>query len=143
MDETPVSIINRLLRGELAATETYQQAITKLGGDEAATPLRTIHADHRAAANELRQHVHQLGGQPNQDSGTWGTFAKAVQGSANLLGNKAAFKALKEGEEHGIKDYQDALAGGARLPEPCRAGLGVLIAQGKEHIAVLDRYLAR
>jgi uncharacterized protein (TIGR02284 family) len=140
-NETPVDTMNRLLRGELSAIETYQQALAKLGDDPAATELRQIHADHRTAANEFRQHVHQLGGKPDQGSGAWGTFAKAVEGTAKLFGNKAALKALKEGEEHGIKGYENALAHADKLPAPCRAGLSTLITQGRVHMAVLNRYL--
>ncbi len=141
LNETPVDTLNRLLRGELAATETYQQALAKLGDDPAAAEVRQIHVDHRTAANELRQHVHQLGGKPDQGSGAWGAFAKAVEGAAKLFGDKSALKALKEGEEHGVKDYEDALADGSRLPAPCREGLAALARTGKAHIAVLDRYL--
>lgn len=122
MNETPVDIMNRLLRGELAATETYQQALARLGDDHGAAGLRQIHADHRTAANELRQHVHLLSGTPDQSSGAWGAFAKAVEGTAGLFSNKAALKALKEGEEHGIKEYEDALAHAAR--ELCFATRG-------------------
>jgi len=140
--EKPVDTMNRLLRGELAATETYQQALAKIDEDPGLTELRQIHADHRAAANELRQHVHQLGGKPDQGSGAWGTFAKAVEGTAKVFGNKAALKALKEGEEHGIKDYEAALSEASSLPLPCREGLRELVNKGKAHITVLDRYLS-
>ena len=47
--------LNGLLRGELAATETYQQALAKVGDDPRAAELRRIHDEHRAAANTLRQ----------------------------------------------------------------------------------------
>src|SRR5438552_1713506 len=97
LNETPVDTMNRLLRGELSATETYQQALAALGDEQnGASDLRQLHADHRAAANDLRQHVHQLGGKPDQGSGAWGAFAKAVEGTAKLFGNKSALKALKE-----------------------------------------------
>src|SRR5437016_2046057 len=101
--------LNRLLRGELAATETYQQALAKVGTEPRAGELRRLHDEHRAAANELRQHVHQHGGKPDQGSGTWGAWAKTVEGAAKIFGDAAAVKALKEGEEHGVKDYEDAL----------------------------------
>src|SRR5262245_56665542 len=102
--------LNSLLRGEISATETYQQALAKVGSEPGASELRRIHDEHRETANTLRQHVHQHGGKPDQGSGAWGAFAKAVEGAARLLGNKAALKALKEGEEHGIKEYEEALS---------------------------------
>src|SRR4051812_3723153 len=104
-----VTLLNSLLRGELAATETYQQALAKVGDEQGAEQLRQIHHEHRSAANTLRQEVHKHGGQPDQDSGSWGAFAKALEGTAKLFGNAAALKALKEGEERGLKDYESAL----------------------------------
>src|SRR5947208_11833328 len=92
-----VDTLNSLLRGELAATETYQQALAKVGDEAGATELRRIHADHRSAANTLRQHVHKMGGKPDQKSGAWGALAKTAEGAGKLLGQAAAIKVLKEG----------------------------------------------
>src|SRR5262245_59189846 len=80
-----VNTLNSLLRGELAATETYQQALAKLKDDPEASNLRQIHIDHRASANTLRQHVHGCGGEPDHGSGAWGTWAKFVEGTAKLF----------------------------------------------------------
>src|SRR5437868_9721372 len=101
--------LNALLRGELAATETYQQALAKVTNEPGASELRRVHAEHRDAANTLRKHVHEHGGKPDQKSGVWGTFAKAWEGTAKLFGNTAALTALKQGEERGISDYEAAL----------------------------------
>src|SRR5438132_2253535 len=138
MANNAVDTLNSLLRGELSATETYQQALTKLEGTQGYDELKRIHREHREAANTLRQEVHQLGGKPDQGSGAWGAFAKAIEGAATLLGNKAALKALKEGEEHGLKEYQAALATDD-LPDVCREGLKRLVAQTRNHISGLDR----
>src|SRR4051794_34024517 len=70
-----VDALNSLLRGELSATETYQQALAKEPDASWASDLKRFHADHRTTANELRKHIHELGGQPDQGSGAWGAFA--------------------------------------------------------------------
>jgi uncharacterized protein (TIGR02284 family) len=133
--------LNRLLRGELAATETYQQALAKVGNESGAQELRQIHHEHRDAANTLRQHVHEHGGKPDQGSGAWGGFAKSVEGAAKLFGNASALKALKEGEEHGIKDYEAAL-GEKDLPEDCKSLIrSTLLPRCRGHIPVLDRLM--
>ncbi len=134
-------ILNRLLRGELAATETYQQALSKVGNEPRAAELRRIHDEHRTAANELRQHIHGHGGQPDQGSGAWGAWAKTVEGSAKIFGNAAAVKALKEGEEHGVKDYEDAL-NDADLAGDCKELIrNRLLPLTRGHIPVLDRFI--
>jgi hypothetical protein len=102
-------IVNDMLQGEIAATETYQQALAQVGNEPGAEGLHGAHRDHREAANRLRQYVRALGGEPSQSSQTWGVFAKAVEGAAKLLGNTAALKALKAGEERGAATYEEAL----------------------------------
>jgi len=136
-----VDCLNSLLRGELAATETYQQALTKVDKEPGVADLRRIHAEHRDAANELRKHIHEHGGKPVQGSGAWGTWAKAVEGVAKLFGNTAALKALKEGEEHGVKDYEKALKD-EDLPEDCKTLIQTrFLSQTRAHIPVLDRLM--
>ncbi len=133
--------LNSLLRGEISATETYQQAMDKVGNDTGSSELRRIHEEHRDAANTLREHVHTHGGKPDQGSGAWGTFAKAVEGGAKIFGNAAALKALKEGEEHGVKDYEAALKG-SDLAADCRELVNSrLLPQTRNHITVLDRLI--
>src|SRR5437870_798386 len=90
--EEQIDTLNELLRGELAATETYQQAMAKVSSGPGSAELRQIHDEHRDAANTLRQHVHSHGGKPDQGSGAWGTFAKAIEGAAKVFGNTAALK---------------------------------------------------
>jgi uncharacterized protein (TIGR02284 family) len=138
-----IDTLNSLLRGELAATETYQQALAKVGDSgPGSAELRQIHVEHREAANTLREHVRKHGGTPDHGSGAWGVFAKAVEGTAKLFGNAAALKALKEGEERGIKDYENAL-NDATLPADCQTLIRTqLLPQTQSHIPVLDRLMS-
>ncbi|RYD76897.1 MAG: DUF2383 domain-containing protein [Verrucomicrobiaceae bacterium] len=108
-NETTIKALNSLLRGEISAVETYTQAIEKFSGSQESGVLSRIKAEHEESAAILREHVSAAGGNPDSDSGAWGTFAQAVEGTAKLLGESAALKALIEGEEHGIKDYESAL----------------------------------
>lgn len=136
-----ISVLNSLLRGEVAATETYQQALDQVGDDDGNQALRQIHHEHREAANTLRKQIHYLGGQPDQGSGAWGAFAKAVEATAKVFGNNAALNALKEGEEYGVRQYERALAE-PELPYPCRSLVSVqLLPQTREHIVALDRLM--
>ena len=139
---TMTDTLNSLLRGELAATETYQQAIQKLKNSKEAAELRSAHVDHRTAANEIRKLIHGHAADPDQDSGVWGAFAKLVEGTANLFGPMAALKALKEGEERGLADYEDALNDGALPADAETLVRSTLIPQTREHIRMLDRLMA-
>ena len=133
--------LNKLLRGEIAATETYNMALDKLKDDPAFGQLQSIRDEHRTIANTWRQHIHTHGGKPDQDSGLWGYFAKTVEGGAQLFGKAAALKALKEGEEQGISDYESALKDPA-LPADCRALIEQMLPKTRAHIQTLDQLMA-
>ena len=105
-----VDQLNSFLRGELSAVETYRMALDKL---EATNPARfEIEAcmqSHQQRVQLLREAVIACGGTPSDSSGPWGAFAKAVEGTANVFGDKAAIAALEEGEDHGLRDYKDEI----------------------------------
>ena len=105
--------LNSLLRGEISAAETYRMAIDKVADTDAsganAGLLREIQEEHGRAAQEIRDRIQELGGEASDSSGAWGAWAKTVQGTMNLFGDASSLKALKEGEEHGLKDYQESL----------------------------------
>ena len=134
-------IINDMLQGELAATETYQQALAQVENGPHVDDLRRVHVEHREAANRLRLFVRDLGGEPSQSSQTWGAFAKAVEGAAKLFGNSAALKALKAGEERGAGTYQEALTNKHLSTEFIEYLRTTLLPQTRAHIEVLERIL--
>jgi len=102
--------LNELLRGELAALETYNQALSVVAGDgETENDLRECQASHRERVDRLRMEIIARGGTPDESSGAWGVFAKAVEGTAKTVGQKMAINALEAGEDHGMKEYEDLL----------------------------------
>ena len=105
-----IEVLDSLLRGELSAVETYSQAIHKFPDSAAHGKLQDIRADHLESVETLREIITDLGGNPSTDSGAWGGFAKSVEGVAAVFGDSLAMSALKQGEEHGIGEYEDALA---------------------------------
>jgi hypothetical protein len=102
--------LNELLRGELAALETYNQALSVVSGDsETENDLRECQTSHRERVDRLRMEIIERGGTPDTGSGAWGVFAKAVEGTAKTVGQKMAINALEAGEDHGIKEYNELL----------------------------------
>lgn len=107
-----VDILNHLLRGELSAVHTYDQAITSFDeatGDAAAVTLAQIRDEHDRAVGRLRERVRLAGGTPSEGAGLWGAFASAVTGAAKLIGRQTVLAALRQGERHGIDDYEHRL----------------------------------
>ncbi len=109
INRTDVDQLNSFLRGELAAVETYDQALSKLEDARVKEPLREVRASHGHRADLLRRRILVLGGEPASSSGVWGGFAKLVEGSAAILGVSPAIAALEEGEDRGRANYRDDL----------------------------------
>lgn len=136
--------LEKLLKNELSATETYQQVLDKLREDAALSEsedLMPIYEDHKDAVSSLQALTIRLGGTPAENSGAWGAWAKLVLGGANMLGNEVVLRALHEGEKSGDKDYKEALLD-AELPSDIRSLIEtkLLVAQ-QAHIRTLDRLL--
>jgi hypothetical protein len=105
-----VETLNSLLRGEMSAVETYDQALEKLRDDAGlASQLTECRSSHEERVMLLRREVTRVGGKPSEGSGPWGSFAKLVEGGAKVFGKSAAIAALEEGEDHGLKQYRDDL----------------------------------
>lgn len=109
-NEQVIEQLNSFLRGEISSVETYRQALTRVKDASALGKIQDVERDHQRRVDLLRQRIVQLGGKPSDGSGLWGAWAKAVQGGAVLLGEKAAIEALETGEDHGLADYRRDLA---------------------------------
>jgi demethoxyubiquinone hydroxylase (CLK1/Coq7/Cat5 family) len=101
-----VEQLNSFLRGEISAVETYRQALEALKSSTFGARIAECKRSHEQRVAILTEEIRRLGGTPAQSSGAWGAFAKAVEGGAAALGEKAAIAALEEGEDHGNADYK-------------------------------------
>jgi demethoxyubiquinone hydroxylase (CLK1/Coq7/Cat5 family) len=134
--------LNRLLRGEISAVETYRQALDKFAREPSAETLRLIKTDHERTVEILKQEVLHLNGAPSLSSGAWGTWAASVQGVAKLIGYAAALKVLKEGEEHGLKEYKEALSDNT-IPQSVNSAIrNSFIPKQKQHISNLNEIMS-
>ncbi len=138
--------MNKLLKSELSAIETYRQALEKEGTDPehvtAINELSAILDDHQRAASRIEAAIRQKGGEPVHSSGAWGTWSKIVMGTAQLFGDKAALKALKEGEESGLNEYEEVL-GDTGIPQDQKTLISDLVATQRMHVQTLDGLMSR
>lgn len=99
--------MNELLKGEKSAVETYVQVLEKMGDQPKSDFVRGASYDHMRAVEMISDKIASLGGKPENSSGVWGTWAKVYTGTSKIFGDQAALDALKQGEEHGLKQYQE------------------------------------
>ncbi|MEI8133070.1 MAG: DUF2383 domain-containing protein [Leptolinea sp.] len=92
-----IETLDTLLKNELSATETYQQARNILREDAElgdSVALMPIYEAHKEAVSSLQALISRLEGSPAEDSGTWGAWAKIVLGGADLLGKRPTLPIL-------------------------------------------------
>jgi hypothetical protein len=102
--------LHRLLRGELAAVESYEHALRDVADHPSRALLWSFLEDHRRAVWVLSRHTTAAGDTPATSAGVWGTFVRAVEKAAAWIDDPTTLKALKEGEVHGADEYRNALS---------------------------------
>lgn len=133
-----IGCMNQYLRGEIAATEAYEKALNELDGELNCIRLSAFLSDHHEASLYWRDQVIAEYVEPEENSGSWGAFVKSVVNAAKLLGARATLVALKEGEEHGLEQYEQA-AKQPHLSETLKYHIrNILIPNQKRHIAELN-----
>lgn len=134
--------LKHLLCGEISAAQSYERALQLVNGCPAGARLRQIFADHSQAVGLLRDMLIRYPGEMPTTSGAWGSFADAVQATANVLGDTAALRVLKEGEEHGIREYQRVLHD-PNVAEDAKAMSRSLLERCRSHVPLLDALIDR
>lgn len=138
--ERVIRILNSLLRSEISATETYSQAIPRVASE--VEVLREIAREHGQAVSQLRETIKNVGGVPDETSGVWPALPpKVADGPAQVFGEAATLQVLKDVEERGLGDYQDALK---RLNGSARGWISDNVIPSQiQHISRIEHLLSR
>jgi Domain of unknown function (DUF2383) len=139
-----IKTIEKLLKDELSAMETYQQALEKFrvpGGQFVANSLTPIFGAHKSAVSSLEAQITKLGGTPQKGTGVWGSWAKLIMEGASLLGKQSTIKVLLEGEKSGEGDYEEALKDTTLSSEVRTLIETKLLPAQQSHVRSLDRLL--
>ena len=135
--------LNEIVRGERSAVETYNQILEKFSGESEASSITSMKNDHHQAVTNLETKLRATGTTPDKDSGAWGGVAKTVMGTAKLFGDKSALKALKEGEEHCKKLYNELLECDGLPRDVEDLVKGQLLPKQNQHITQIDNLMNR
>jgi hypothetical protein len=104
-----VETLNALLRGKLAAVETYDQAMDQFGDSPVRNDLETILQEHADAEILLREKILHLGGEPIETAGLWTACVAAFRGEPHPIGPATILATLRQGEEQAINELEDLL----------------------------------
>jgi bacterioferritin (cytochrome b1) len=111
MDTTTNTIdkLNSFLRDELAAIETYEEALHGRSAFSGKTELSQCQRSHELRVNVLRDKIVSLGGKPATTSGFQGAWKKLIEGTAVAIGPDTAIRALESGEDNVLRDYRKGI----------------------------------
>ena len=138
-----IPYVDAILRGEIAAVETYNLTIEKFKGDTISSDLIRIRDEHKAHVAALSEHIRQFGGTPSTSSGVWGAFTNMFTAGAKLIGPETALAALKQGEQHGLEQYEKALERKDLPAETVSAIRAKLLPESQAHLTQLDHLMEK
>lgn len=135
--------LDDLIRGELSALNAYDKVLDSTKDTKIKNQLQDIRDNHEKALSLLSKDVADKPEllKDTESSGPWGTFVKIYTKTSTLLGNEAALKALKQGEQHGIKEYEEALKDKTLSAELKKSIKTQFIPAQKEHIKQINKLL--
>lgn len=134
--------LDDLVRGELAALKAYDQVLSDTKDEKTKSQLQAIRNDHEKAVSHLSKYVAGKKEllEDTEDAGPWGSFAKTWTKGASLMGNDAALTALRQGEEHGIREYKEALEDESISKELKQAIKTDMLPKQEKHIQTLKTF---
>ena len=93
-------------RGEMSARDSFIVALTYPAMEPYREVLTYCRDSHQRRADLLVKEIEQLRGEAPRSSGPWGTLVDIIERAAIGMGQRAAIAALREGEDHGLRDYR-------------------------------------
>lgn len=141
--KTEPTQLDDLIRGELAALKAYDQALKDVKEPKQREKLQAIRKDHEKAVSKLSKFVASKPEllEDTKEAGPWGEFAKAWTKTRSFVGNDGALKALKDGEEHGIEEYKEALDDDSVPKELKQAIKNDMLPNQKKHMETLNKLI--
>lgn len=136
-----VDVLAALLRGEVAAADSYERVTDKFQGKPEEVELGRIREEHTETAAVLRERVRHSGGDPDESAGLWGSLTAAVTGTATVFGPATALATLRQGEEYGIGQFEAALNDPAVAPSDKELIRTRLLPRAHAHVAALVRMI--
>ena len=106
MDSHAIDDLNSLLEAELAAVESYSQALPKVHDQKVANVFRECQETHKHHSEKLQTAIKDMGGSPATSSGGWTGLSKLLTAGAAAAGDNSLVSAMEQGEDVRLADYE-------------------------------------
>lgn len=133
--------IEELIRGEYSAVKSIDLVLRRVKNNSEIDKLYEIRNDHFRAINRLKPFAKSDFDKKTLSYGPWGLLSTAFTGGASFFGDKAALRALKFGEEHGVSDYKEAINDKNISSELKQIIQNELLPAQERHLQTINSYL--
>jgi hypothetical protein len=140
--ESTKNTLERLLRLELAAANSYDTAIRRLDAPAQQGQLDDVRRDHELAIGSIRNllaSMHDVDGLPGLR--VVGTLVRGVSGAFGMLGAPTLLRALRSAER-ALLGRLEKNGNDDRLVPEARALIDELLPRARNHVHTLDHMLA-
>lgn len=141
--ESTKNTLERLLRLEIAAANSYDSAIRRLDAPAQQGQLDDVRRDHELAAGHLRNmlaSMHDL--DKLQSQNVLGTLVRGISGAVGLMGAPVLLRALRSAERALLGRLEQNREDERLAPEARSLIDGELLPRARDHVARLDHLLA-
>lgn len=138
MNNTAISELNALLKGEHMAIHGYERYMKKIEDPDIKTEFQKIQIDHKQHAIRLAERIQNLGGHPCSDVGIAGEIGQLMSSIMDIKDrdtNSIVNQAYK-GEKTGIRMADELVKGD--LDEQSRQLVDDILNIDRSHLTTLD-----
>lgn len=108
-DPTTLDRLTQLCAQELAAAQTYQQALTIAAVSRHVGVLSRCYASHRGRAVTLMERVAASAGVVPASPGVWGRMKSILSTPVPIASERLVIELLEEAEGEWLRNYQDEM----------------------------------
>lgn len=135
---TSDNTITEILKGETSAVEAYENLEDEFSSGVYGQRIKEMKSHHQDALNFWKKQAKREALNTEPGSGVWGTVVKTFVNVSKVIGEDTALKALKTGEEHGLKFYQGLLSDSDLSPLQKEQIRNKFIPEHQSHITTLS-----
>ena len=133
--------VEELIKSEFSAIKSIDSVLGKIHDSKEMDRLYEIRNDHFHAINKLKSCVKVDIKENPLSVGPWGAFEIAFSGGASFFGDKVALRALKVGEEHGLKEYKKIMQDKGISSELKELIQKDLMPVQEKHLEIINKFL--
>ncbi len=108
-DVSRLDLLTAFCKEELAAVQSYEQALSLPPLQKHSDVLGRCYASHARRAHLLQQRIQMLGGKAPEGAGVWSSLVSVLETAAATISENLAILLLEEAEDRGIRRYREGV----------------------------------